>query len=183
MTLKIRIKRPLFQRSQPKFGARGFAYAMAGNGRAFLDTLTDCAGVEQIDALRNQQVQRLPRATPAPEVNPAPEAPPVIQTNKIPRGKTEAKTASSPISDVRPGAVSRAFSWLQKRYTLRPTRQLRVSETVSLGEKRFVAILHVEDRKFLIGGGASTVSLLTQLDAMTESAGSSEPLPRVRGVY
>jgi flagellar biogenesis protein FliO len=65
------------------------------------------------------------------------------------------------------------------------TKQLRVSETVSLGEKRFVAILHVENRKFLIGGGASSVTLLTQLDAVNESVNSSasEPLPRSRGVY
>lgn len=183
MTLKVRIKRPLFQRSQPKHGARNFAHAMAATDRAFLDTLSDCAGSEQIEALRNQQVQGLPRANPAREISPAPEAIPILQTSKASRAKSVAKAGFASVTETRPGTFSRVFSWLQKRYTLRPTKQLRVSETVSLGEKRFVAILHVEDRKFLIGGGASSVSLLTQLDAMAESAGSSEPLPRLRGVY
>jgi Flagellar biosynthesis protein, FliO len=62
----------------------------------------------------------------------------------------------------RPNAFMRAMSWINRR-TLSNTRQLRVAETVSLGEKRFVAVVHVEGRKFLIGGGASAVSLLTQL--------------------
>jgi len=39
---------------------------------------------------------------------------------------------------------------------------LRVAETVSLGEKRFVALIRVEESEFLIGGGASSVSLLAQ---------------------
>jgi hypothetical protein len=59
-------------------------------------------------------------------------------------------------------AFMRAMSWLNGR-ALSNTKQLRVTETISLGEKRFVAVVHVEGRKFLIGGGASAVSLLTQL--------------------
>jgi hypothetical protein len=182
MTLKVRIKRPLFQSMRPKYGGRALAFATEGGNRVFLDTLTECAGTEQIEALRNQQVQRLPHANPAPEVSPALEAPPVLRTSKTPRANSAAKASATPKADAPPSALSRAFSWLQKRYTLRATRQLRVSETVSLGEKRFVAILHVEDRKFLIGGGASNVALLTQLDAVTESAAASQPLPRLHGV-
>jgi hypothetical protein len=33
-----------------------------------------------------------------------------------------------------------------------------------LGEKRFVAIIHAHGRKYLVGGGASGVALLTSLD-------------------
>jgi hypothetical protein len=62
----------------------------------------------------------------------------------------------------KPNAFMRAMSWINRR-TLSNAKQLRVTETVSLGEKRFVAVVHVEGRKFLIGGGASAVSLLTQL--------------------
>lgn len=43
------------------------------------------------------------------------------------------------------------------------TRRMRVSETVSLGEKRFVSIIEVDGISFLVGGGAGSVSLLTQL--------------------
>lgn len=42
-------------------------------------------------------------------------------------------------------------------------RRLRVSETVSLGEKRFISIVEVDGTAYLIGGGSAGVSLLTQL--------------------
>ena len=68
--------------------------------------------------------------------------------------------------------VSRLFArvcaWIQTRFAQTANRRLRVAETVSLGEKRFVALITVEGREFLIGGGATGVSLLAQL-------GSPEP--------
>jgi flagellar biogenesis protein FliO len=69
----------------------------------------------------------------------------------------------------------RGWSWLHAKYTQTATKRLRVSETVSLGEKRFVSIVRVEDREFLIGGGASGVSLLAQLGAVPESAAATWP--------
>ena len=42
-------------------------------------------------------------------------------------------------------------------------RRLQVTETVQLGEKRFVAILRVDGEQFLIGGSATGVSLLSNL--------------------
>lgn len=60
--------------------------------------------------------------------------------------------------------LQRAWSWLNRKCTLSTTKHLRVAETVSLGEKRFVAVIHVEGRRFLIGGGSAGVSLLTQLE-------------------
>jgi hypothetical protein len=62
------------------------------------------------------------------------------------------------------GILGRIFSWCRVRVGAAATNQLRLTETVSLGEKRFVAIIHVEGRKFLIGGGTGGVNLLTQLD-------------------
>ena len=62
-----------------------------------------------------------------------------------------------------PGMMQSAWSWLHRKYALTGTKRLRVAETVSLGEKRFVALVRVEDCEFLIGGGTSGVSLLTQL--------------------
>ncbi len=62
------------------------------------------------------------------------------------------------------GILGRIFSWCRDRVGAAATNQLRLTETVSLGEKRFVAIIHVEGRKFLIGGGTGGVNLLTQLD-------------------
>ena len=62
-------------------------------------------------------------------------------------------------------ALTRAWSFLHAKYKSSTTKRLHVSETISLGEKRFVAIVNVEGREFLIGGGVSGMSLLAQLGA------------------
>lgn len=66
------------------------------------------------------------------------------------------------MEETRPDLLSRALSWL--RGNPPAPKRLRLAETVSLGEKRFVAIIHAEGHKFLVGGGASGVVLLTDLD-------------------
>lgn len=38
-----------------------------------------------------------------------------------------------------------------------------MTETVSLGEKRFVALVSIEGREFLIGGAATGISMLARL--------------------
>ena len=45
----------------------------------------------------------------------------------------------------------------------RRQRQLRLIETLSLGDRRFLAVVMVEQEKFLVGGGVNSVSLLTRL--------------------
>ena len=45
----------------------------------------------------------------------------------------------------------------------RKTKAMRLCETISLGEKRFLAIVQVDEERILIGGSASTVALLTRL--------------------
>jgi flagellar biogenesis protein FliO len=63
------------------------------------------------------------------------------------------------------GLLSRAWGWLQSRRVARSnTRRLRVAETVSLGEKRFVAVVQVDGRHFLLAGGPANIVLLAQLD-------------------
>lgn len=58
----------------------------------------------------------------------------------------------------------------------RSSRQLRLCESLSLGEKRLIAVIQYEGRKFLVGGGPQSVNLLADLgeedtfsDAMTEA--------------
>ncbi len=64
------------------------------------------------------------------------------------------------------GLVSRAWKWLLARNVARSnTGRLRVAETVSLGEKRFVAVVQVDGRHFLLAGGPTNIALLAQLDA------------------
>jgi flagellar biogenesis protein FliO len=59
---------------------------------------------------------------------------------------------------------SSALKWVMQRARAQQSRKnLRICETVSLGEKRFVAVVQVNEERFLIGGSASAVSLLTRL--------------------
>jgi flagellar biogenesis protein FliO len=64
------------------------------------------------------------------------------------------------------GLLSRVWRWMQARHVERSSdRRLRVAETVSLGEKRFVAVVQVDGRHFLVAGGPANIALLAQLDA------------------
>ncbi len=45
----------------------------------------------------------------------------------------------------------------------KPPRRLRLCESLSLGEKRFVAVVQFEGQQFLLGGGSSSVALLCRL--------------------
>jgi hypothetical protein len=47
--------------------------------------------------------------------------------------------------------------------TQRSAKAMRLCETISLGEKRFLAIVQVDEERILIGGSASSVALLTRL--------------------
>jgi flagellar biogenesis protein FliO len=51
-------------------------------------------------------------------------------------------------------------------------------ESLSLGEKRFVAVIDFEGRRFLLGGGAGSVTLLCQLG---ESCDFGEVLGKCSG--
>jgi flagellar biogenesis protein FliO len=62
------------------------------------------------------------------------------------------------------GLLSRAWRWIRSRQISRSsTRRLQLEASVSLGEKRFVAVIQVDGHQFLIGGGATNVSLLANL--------------------
>lgn len=100
------------------------------------------------------------------EAEAVPEQAPAVQEYKGPLVMpSRPKSPEAPA----PGALLRAWRWLNGKHSLSSRRQLRVAETVSLGEKRFVAVVHVEGQKFLIGGGASGVSLLTSLGSVTDA--------------
>ena len=66
----------------------------------------------------------------------------------------------------------RAWRWLQQhRQRQLAAKRLALCETVSLGEKRFVAIVKVDGQQFLLGGAAGSVSLLARLNEQDEFAG------------
>ncbi len=79
--------------------------------------------------------------------------------------------------EMRPrGLLGSLFSFLRGGAPAR--KQLRLVETVPLGEKRFVAIIHAQGRKYLVGGGASGVALLTSLDGPASQSDFIAPLAK-----
>lgn len=88
------------------------------------------------------------------------------------------------------GKISRSWKYFRAQQVAHSSsKRLQVAETVSLGEKRFVAVIRVDGREFLVGGGATNVALLTQLDAKqsfdgllteTMTAPRKRPAKRVR---
>jgi flagellar biogenesis protein FliO len=62
--------------------------------------------------------------------------------------------------------ISRSWKSLRAQQIARSgSKRLHVAATVSLGEKRFVAVIQVDGKEFLVGGGATNVALLAQLGA------------------
>ena len=65
--------------------------------------------------------------------------------------------------------TERALAYLRQMRDQRTGRALRVCETASLGEKRFVAIVDVDGQRFLIGGAVNSVSVLAKLNGEREA--------------
>jgi flagellar biogenesis protein FliO len=67
-----------------------------------------------------------------------------------------------------------AFGWNRARQQVRfeqMRKRLRVCESLSLGEKRFVALIEVDGEQFLIGGATSGLATLARLQPSREFAG------------
>jgi flagellar biogenesis protein FliO len=67
-------------------------------------------------------------------------------------------------------SVRLAASWRSQR----KTRSLVIQETAGLGERRFVAVVQFERQRFLIGGSAGSVTLLTLLPDQEERKSTPE---------
>ena len=63
--------------------------------------------------------------------------------------------------------LSRCWEWMRNALAGvrvgKAPRRLRLCESLNLGEKRFVAVIEFETERFLVGGGAASVSLLARL--------------------
>lgn len=55
--------------------------------------------------------------------------------------------------------------WAGRLQRHRSEKQLRLRETLQLGERRFLAVVEFEQFRFLIAGTANSVALLSQLSA------------------
>ena len=70
----------------------------------------------------------------------------------------------------RPEWMRRGLGRLRQRLRTQP-RQLRIRETVSLGDRRFVALLECDQQRFLVGGTSTQINLLARLGASAAPSG------------
>ena len=70
--------------------------------------------------------------------------------------------------------------WLRfsSAFPVRREKRLQLCETLSLGERRFVAVVRYREQQFLLGGTGQSIALLAHLppaesDAATNGDGSS----------
>ena len=73
--------------------------------------------------------------------------------------------------------LRRVIRWLAERFRagrLRPERQLRLCETLGLGEKRFLAVVEFEQQKLLIGGTSNSLVMLAALSGREPVGASGE---------
>ncbi len=181
----------------PRWQELALAAESAPREASFHASLRACAEnpVEQ-----RPRLSRLPSPLPsraaehsASTAGPAPQAPfwPSVKSaspvntqpqvaEAVPVEKSLAiRPKPTPQSATALSALVRGWSWLNAKYKISAPKRLRVAETISLGEKRFVALVSVEGREFLIGGGPAGVSLMTQLGA---APGHANDLQRELGL-
>ena len=65
------------------------------------------------------------------------------------------------------GLIRKAYAWILRMR--QPARQLRMCESLSLGEKRTVAVLQFEGQRYLVGATASSITLLSRIPESSEA--------------
>lgn len=73
---------------------------------------------------------------------------------------------SIPTECARGSGWRQALHWLShlcNSWSGRPPRQLRLCETLALGERRFLSLVELGEQRFLVGGTGSSLSLLAVL--------------------
>jgi flagellar biogenesis protein FliO len=106
-----------------------------------------------------------PRKVPQAALNiiPAEDAPPAPAAKPVPpESVSSALMQIWAALEVLVRSVIRLLGQVRVR---RVNKRLQLRETVSLGDKRFVAIVEVDGQQFLLGGSQSSVSMLAQLGA------------------
>ena len=63
--------------------------------------------------------------------------------------------------------LKRIWQWGRSAVRSRKPRRLRVCETLSLGERRFVAVIEFDRQEFLVGGTGTSLELLARLEGGT----------------
>jgi flagellar biogenesis protein FliO len=75
-----------------------------------------------------------------------------------------ASHVSSPPGTAWAVALKNLWQWARRAAGMRKARRLRVCETLSLGERRFLAIVEFDRQEFLVGGSGNSLELLARLN-------------------
>lgn len=71
------------------------------------------------------------------------------------------------------GWTGRLWRAVERVWRSRPPRQLHLRETLALGERRFLAVVEVEGKRFLIGSSGQGLALLTELSRAKEAGAAA----------
>ena len=77
------------------------------------------------------------------------------------------------VTDVLPGllvviAAPLVLWWYVRRSRGTMTNRLRISDKAPLGKNTWVAVIEVDDKRFLVGAGETGVGLISELEALPE---------------
>jgi flagellar biogenesis protein FliO len=67
--------------------------------------------------------------------------------------------------DLLRSGFARLASLSRRRFWPRRVRRLRLCETLSLGNRGFIAVVRYEEQQFLVGGTNTSIALLAQLSS------------------
>lgn len=78
-----------------------------------------------------------------------------------------------------PVALIKRDAWFERcsrllRSGLRRTKKLELEETLSLGDRRVIALVRFEGARFLVGGTSNSLSLLARLEDRGATEGSAK---------
>jgi len=100
-----------------------------------------------------------------------------IEAGEIPNGPFGQESRETMGSRLRAfgAGLFRSAEKLLEKFQSRPRRRLRVSETVSLGEKRQLLLVEFGDRQLLIGAAGNFLATLGELPSSAEVKGNATP--------
>ena len=94
--------------------------------------------------------------------------------------QSNAASRAIPSTGVAWATLKNLWQWTLRSTKVRKNRRLRVCETLSLGERRFVAVIEFDRQEFLVGGTGNSLELLARLRygaMVTENTLPREALP------
>ena len=77
-----------------------------------------------------------------------------------------------------------AIWWYTRRNRKGNPGRLQISDKAVLGKNLWVAVVNVDEKRFLVGAGESGVNLISELEALPEPVEqpADEPLPDMNGI-